>query len=185
MLKSTIEIEDMFDIDNGLTQDEDEEPFACSSEDDKTYVPDFETQKKKKKVKAVVKKKKKKASKKNAETQEIELQETGNGEAISSSGDSQPTESSSTFKSRSARFGSQDKIQLAGLVGIEEAIWNTQAKLHSNLHAVNAAWNKVAKGMNRPGKHFLCISFVGLSACTSYLFLLLLQLLSAKRHGRI
>lgn len=44
------------------------------------------------------------------------------------------------------------KILIAKEVELEEAIWNPQDKLHSNIHAIIASWNRISKTVKCSGK---------------------------------
>lgn len=43
------------------------------------------------------------------------------------------------------------KMKLAEILKGEDLIYNTQNKLHSNIHAVAAAWDRIAVKMDKSG----------------------------------
>lgn len=52
------------------------------------------------------------------------------------------------------------KMKLAGIIKDEDLIFNTQNKLHSNVNALAAAWDRVAEKMNKPGRFFTFLKYV-------------------------
>lgn len=59
-----------------------------------------------------------------------------------------------------------DQMKLANIIEDEEIIYNLNHKLHSNLSAMSAAWERVAKKMNKSGKHlFYFFVFVIIQFC--------------------
>lgn len=134
------------------------EPFE-GSDDDACYVPPVA-----KKKNAVAKKKRPRAAgaagkKKNrgisldsATSQDLFQQDE--------SGDDGKTDGASSVHSKSGKMSREEKIQMVGLVQVEEAIWNSAHKLHSNSNAILSAWKRVAEGTFRSSKfplfHHLC-----------------------------
>lgn len=67
-------------------------------------------------------------------------------------------ESSAEGKKRKkvgATANKDDKLKLASIIKDEEIIYNLKHKLHSNLSALSAAWERVAKKMDKPGEYIL------------------------------
>lgn len=114
-----------------LEGDEESDPFETDGTEDE-YTPDCE------------------APKKGKQPKQKELSKSDG-----TKGESPALEKENGGKKR-RKVGStgkkDEKVKLADFIKDEEVIYNLNHRLHSNLSAVSAAWDRVAKKMDKPGK---------------------------------
>lgn len=147
--------DEIIKYDGGISVESEEEPYTASSDEDKTYIPPAQSspkQKRKKSVGVGVRRKKKKKKVLTNDVVEIGEQSRDMFEGSQSDGQKSLKSVEIGSEAKTERICKDAKIKLAGLIKLEECIWNSQEKLHSNVNAVNAAWTRVATEMKYSGK---------------------------------
>lgn len=87
----------------------------------------------------------------NAQSSPIDTVEINQSAAAENAAES--SQSTPNIKRGKKPTHKDEKLKLAKIIEEEEIIHNLNHKLHSNLSAMSAAWDRVAKKMDKPGKY--------------------------------
>lgn len=151
--------------------EEEDDPFATDDDLDKDYVPsDTETNPEKSNIEDDMMRKMAKASKTTKSKIAKDKQKFVEANRDKSKGGAPPfadispdkpnIEADTVVKNSKKRkatksMSKEDKKKFAGIIKGEEIIYNLNHKLHANIHATTAAWERVAKQMEKPGMYLL------------------------------